>query len=75
MTVGTVQGSLEVDVPRFLRAQPALGEEQAVEMARLAIALEAEVGRPMDIECAFKYGRLFLLQCRPITHVAAGVAG
>lgn len=75
MTVGTAQGSLEVDVPRFLRAQPALDEEQALEVARLGISLEAEMGRPVDIECAYKYGRLFVLQCRPITHVVASVAG
>ena len=75
MTVGTAQGSLEVDVPRFLRTQPALGEEQAVEVARLAISLEEEIGLPVDIECAFKCGILFLLQCRPITHVIAGVSG
>ncbi len=75
MTVGTAQGSLEVDVPRFLRAQPVLCEEQVVEVARLGMSLEAEMGRPVDIECAFKYGRLYLLQCRPITAVIAEVAG
>lgn len=75
MTVGTAQGTLEVDVPRFLRCQPALSEEQAVEVARLGIALEAEMGRPVDVECAYRAGRLYLLQCRPITAVIAGFAG
>lgn len=75
MTVGTAQGSMEVDVPRFLRTQPVLCEEQVVEVGRLAIALEAEMGHPVDIECAYRCGRLYLLQCRPITAVIAEVAG
>jgi pyruvate,water dikinase len=75
MTVPACKGTLEVDVPRFLRSQPALGEEQAVEVARLGIDLETEMGRPVDVECAYVGGRLYLLQCRPITAVIARVAG
>ncbi len=67
MTVAVEGGTREVDVPRILRAQPSLMDEQAVEMARLAITLEATMGYAVDIECAFAGGQLYLLQCRPIT--------
>ena len=48
-------------------ARPALSDEQVREVARLAIALEGESGAPVDIECAFADGTLYLLQSRPIT--------
>jgi pyruvate,water dikinase len=70
MTIAAHGGSREVDVPRILRAQPSLSSHQAVELAQLAIALEARMGRPVDIECAYQHGRLALLQCRPITTLA-----
>jgi len=67
MTVSVPGGTREVDVPRFLRQQAALADEQAVEMAQLALSLEATMGYPVDIECAYASGELYLLQCRPIT--------
>jgi phosphohistidine swiveling domain-containing protein len=45
----------------------ALGDAQVREVARLALALEAESGAPVDVECAFAAGTLYLLQSRPIT--------
>jgi len=51
----------------FMRSQPALNDEQAVEMAGLASGLEEKLGWPVDIECAIHQGQLYLLQCRPIT--------
>ena len=51
----------------------ALVDEQVREVARLALALEAESGAPVDIECAFAAGSLFLLQSRPITTLLAPV--
>ena len=71
MTVLAPEGTREADVPRFLRTQPALNEDQAREMARLAVDLEARMGHPVDVECARHAGRLYLLQSRPITTVAA----
>ena len=53
--------------PIVRRGLPSLEDEQAREIARMAIALEAHVGVPVDIECAFAQGTLYLLQCRPIT--------
>jgi len=67
MTVSAPGGTREVDVPRFLRQQAAVTDEQAVEMTQLALTLEATMGYPVDIECAYANGELYLLQCRPIT--------
>jgi phosphoenolpyruvate synthase/pyruvate phosphate dikinase len=71
MTVLAPEGTREAEVPRFLRTQPALAEDQAREMARLAVDLEERMGHPVDVECALHAGRLYLLQSRPITTVAA----
>jgi pyruvate, water dikinase len=67
MTVMVPGGTRKVDVPRVLRAQPTLKEDQAVEMARLGVTLEERMGHPVDLECAYHAGQLYLLQCRPIT--------
>jgi len=67
MTVSVPGGTGEVDVPRFLRTQASLNDEQAIEMAQLALTLDATMHRPVDIECAYAGGKLYLLQCRPIT--------
>lgn len=67
MTIASEGGSREVDVPRVLRNVPSLGWEQVGEVARLAARLEEQTGYPVDIECAYAGGRLYLLQCRPIT--------
>jgi pyruvate,water dikinase len=67
MTVLAAVGTREVPVPRFLRRAPALDDAQIVAAARLALALEAHAGQPVDVECAWRDGRLFLLQCRPVT--------
>ncbi len=67
MTVSMDAGTREVDVPRFLRLRPALAGEQVLEVARMVLALEARLGWPVDVECAYQAGALFLLQCRPVT--------
>jgi pyruvate,water dikinase len=67
MTVLAPGGTEEVDVPRFLRSQFALTDDQAREAARLAMSLEETMGWAADVECAFHDGKLYLLQCRPIT--------
>jgi len=67
MTVSASGGTCEVDVPRFLRKEASLNDEQVVEMAKLALTLEATMEYPVDIECAYVSGELYLLQCRPIT--------
>jgi phosphoenolpyruvate synthase/pyruvate phosphate dikinase len=66
MTVAVPGGTNEVDVPRFLSDQASLIDEQAIEMAQLALTLEATMSYPVDMECAYAGGKLYLLQCRPI---------
>lgn len=67
MTISVPGGTNEVDVPRFLRQTITLTDEQIAEMAQLALTLEATMGYPVDVECAYSGGDLYLLQCRPIT--------
>lgn len=67
MTVLAPGGTREVDVPALLRNRPALTDEQALQVARLAMRLERELDGPVDVECSFRSGTLFLLQARPIT--------
>ena len=54
-------------MPRVMKNEPALNDVQIMELARLARDLEAAQGWPVDLECAYQQGRLYLLQCRPIT--------
>ena len=49
----------------------ALDDGRAREIAKLTLALERENAHPVDVECAFAKGDLYLLQCRPITTLAA----
>jgi pyruvate,water dikinase len=72
MTVPTAGGVSQVETPRFLRTAPTLDDARAAEVARLALALEAATGGPVDVECAYRAGTLHLLQCRPVTALAAG---
>ncbi len=71
MTVAGDAGTPEVEVPSFLRSRAALDDEQAIEMAQLGRSLDDASGRPVGIECEFRSGRLYLLQCRPITTLGA----
>ena len=67
MTVAVPGGTQEVAVPRLLRERASLNRVQVAELAELAIGLEEEMDRPVDIETAFDGELLYLLQCRPIT--------
>ncbi|MEZ4727498.1 MAG: PEP/pyruvate-binding domain-containing protein [Caldilineaceae bacterium] len=67
MTILATTGAQEVAVPRPMRNQPAVTDAQAREMADLARTLEATMGWPVDVECAYANEALYLLQCRPIT--------
>ena len=67
MTVSTPGGTHEVETPRFLRNTSSLNDEQVIEMAKLALTLEVTMEHPVDVECAYAGGTLYLLQCRPIT--------
>jgi phosphoenolpyruvate synthase/pyruvate phosphate dikinase len=67
MTISKGDGAEEVDVPRIMREQPSMSDEQTLEVARLAESLEKREGHPVDIEWAIFKDTLYLLQCRPIT--------
>lgn len=67
MTVPTPGGTGQRPVPRWLRTQPSLTPNQCLELAGLAVHLERTMGWPVDLECAYRSGLLYLLQCRPIT--------
>jgi phosphoenolpyruvate synthase/pyruvate phosphate dikinase len=67
MTVLVPGGTREMNVPRFLRQEASLTQEQVLEFAQLARSLEAAMGWAVDVECAYASGHLYLLQCRPIT--------
>lgn len=67
MTVSTPDGTKEVDVPRIMRSAPSASPEQVIEAAKMATALEEQLGWPVDAEFAFHGADLFLLQARPIT--------
>ena len=69
MAVPASQGTEEVDVPRFLRTRPALEDGQVAELAQLAVALESTMGWAVDLECAYRAGKLYVLQCRPVTTI------
>ena len=67
MTAPMPEGVGEIDVPAQWQMQPSITNEQVVELANLAVELEARMGWPVDIECSYYQERLYLLQCRPIT--------
>ena len=67
MTAQMPGGVGEIDVPAEWQMQPSITNEQVLELAKLAVELEARMGWPVDIECSYYQERLYLLQCRPIT--------
>ncbi len=67
MTVSVEGGTAEVDVPMEIRYKPSLSDQQVSEMVGLALRLQNSMGWPVDVECAFQGGDLYLLLCRPIT--------
>ncbi len=67
MTILAEEGTREVPVLRTLRARPSLGEAQVRALAELTVRLEQTMGWPVDVECAFRGDKLYLLQCRPVT--------
>lgn len=75
MTITAEEGTIEVDVPGFLRREPPLTDEQAARIAAMVRSLERTTGFPVDVECALRDDELWLLQCRPITTLAAVTAG
>ena len=66
------QGTRMEEVSEARRATASLSDVSVVELAELALRVEALFeGVPQDIEWAFVSGRLSLLQSRPITNLPA----
>jgi pyruvate,water dikinase len=66
---GTRQTTRNVPTPKADRARFCLGDDDALELTRCALAIEAHYGRPMDIEWAKDGldGQLYIVQARPET--------
>ncbi|WP_051700422.1 rifamycin-inactivating phosphotransferase [Streptomyces sp. NRRL F-4474] len=60
-------GTREVPVEPGRQEQPALTDEQAVELVRLGRRIEAHFGRPQDIEWCLEDDGFRIVQSRPIT--------
>ena len=71
MTVSSINGAEEVDVPQIMRDRSSMSDAQVMDVARLAGSLEKREANPVDIEWAFYNEVLYLLQCRPITTLAS----
>jgi pyruvate,water dikinase len=67
MTALADTGTCEVDVPAPQQTRPAIDDDQVRQAVRLALDIERAFGWPVDVECAWHEGVLYLLQCRPIT--------
>jgi pyruvate,water dikinase len=60
-------GSLLEPMPRNLVHKASLSDEAIREVAGIASRVEDNFGRPVDIEWAWKDGKIWLLQARPVT--------
>jgi pyruvate,water dikinase len=61
------EGLRREPVPGEEAREPVLTDEQAVELARLALRIEAHYGTPQDVEWAIEPdGKVLLLQCRAL---------
>ncbi len=74
MTARVDGGTEEQPVSDTLRQAPALGDAQAIELARLGTEIEALYGMPMDIEWTLTGGVFAIVQARPITALPEKVA-
>jgi pyruvate,water dikinase len=68
---GVEEGVVAQPVSPERITQPAITDAHAAEVARLARATARQFGRPQDIEWALAEGKIWLLQSRPITSLAA----
>ncbi len=65
-----------MDVTGEKSGDPSLDDNQALELARIALRLEDYYGSPQDVEWAIdQHGRIFVLQCRPLKQTEGGDGG
>ncbi|MDB5178534.1 MAG: phosphoenolpyruvate synthase [Patescibacteria group bacterium] len=67
MLVGATSGLREQPVAPDRQTKPALTPVQLAELTQLAGRLEAQFGLPLDLEWAYAWDKLHILQARPIT--------
>jgi pyruvate,water dikinase len=60
-------GTRQIAIDPARRAQPALLDEQVVELAHLGRRIETHFRRPQDVEWCLVDGEFYILQTRPIT--------
>jgi|YNPNPStandDraft_1061719.scaffolds.fasta_scaffold00348_16 pyruvate,water dikinase len=61
------EGVCRMDLAGDKGAEPSLTDEQAEELARIALRLEEFYGHPQDVEWAVSpEGAIYVLQCRPL---------
>lgn len=61
------EGICRLDLTGDKATSPSLSDNQAVEIAKVAMRLEQYYGGPQDIEWVYdKKGELYILQCRPL---------
>ncbi len=70
------EGTCAVRAEDQRREQPSLSDERALDVARLALALERRFGAPQDVEWALdRRGRVILLQTRTLVRPSGGYRG
>lgn len=70
------EGVCRMDLTGDKNETPSISDEQAGELARIAVRLEEYYGAPQDIEWAIDgESRIFVLQCRPLKQMDAGGGG
>jgi pyruvate,water dikinase len=70
------EGVCRLDTTGEERGQPSLSDEQALELAGIAVRMEKYYGRPQDMEWAVgKDAGIVLLQCRPLAQKAVSDEG
>jgi len=68
----SAHGTVESDITPELQERPVLTDIEITKLIETGLRLEAKFGAAQDIEFAIdKQGKLFLLQARPITAIAA----
>jgi len=73
MTVPVAEGTVEVEVDSQKRACAVLSSEQIGEIVRTGCHIESLFGGPQDIEWAIAGKKLYILQARAITSLAASI--
>lgn len=67
-------GDVRIDLDEDTATARVLTDDQILEVARLAAAVEAHYGSPQDVEWAIEDGRTWLVQARPITTLGTAKA-